>query len=39
MISKALRPKFGSSSRKEDNTVAAPIDRPILMLKASVRSQ
>jgi hypothetical protein len=29
--------KFGSSSHKEQHAIVAPLDRPILVLKASVR--
>ena len=29
--------KFGSSSHKEQHPITAPIDRPILVLKASVK--
>jgi len=32
-----LRPKCGSSSRKEEHPVTAPVDRPILVLKAAIR--
>jgi hypothetical protein len=29
--------RFGSSSRKEDNPIMSPLDRPILVFKTSVR--
>jgi hypothetical protein len=36
IISNILRLKSGSSSRKEENTVTAPLDRPILVLTVSL---
>src|SRR5947208_1826232 len=33
----SIRYICGSSSRKEENPITAPIDRPVLVLKSSVR--
>jgi hypothetical protein len=36
IISNSLRVTFGSSSRKEHDTVTAPLDRPFLVLTVSL---
>jgi hypothetical protein len=39
IISNTLRLNSSSSSRKEEDTVTAPLDRPILVLKVLVRAR